>query len=208
MEESLGVLLITLGFWVAYCGVYGIPVWGTLVDIIKTPNNATKLIAEAKTRASISLADDGKTYVVENYAANPFVGKFSIGCGFDCHVKRNSGSPGIDYPMPVGTPLPAIWGGVVTNHANWGDSGNAVTIKRDNGDVYAYRHLSAFKVVSGTRVKPGTIVGLSGGAKGAPGAGNSTGPHLHFDYKVNGTKNVDPLKLLAGDRGRDGGGAF
>lgn len=210
-SQTLGVLLVTLGFWVAYCGVYGIPVWDTLVAVIKNPGGADKTLDLAKKRAGLALADDTAGYVAENWdgGSNPFVGR-KINRDFKTHVADGSGAPGIDFDMPVGTPLPAIWGGVVTNIANNGNAGNTIAVKRDNGDTYRYLHASKFNILNGTRVKPGAILGLSGGAKGAPGAGNSTGPHLHLDYMRAG-KFIDPMPVITGGpdaRNREGGGSF
>ncbi len=208
--QTVGVLLVTLGFWVAYCGVYGIPVWETLAAIIRDPKKSQTILDVAKKRAGLSLAkadDNLAEYVGENFERNPFVGR-KINRDFKTHVADGSGAPGIDFDMPVGTPLPAIWGGVVTNIANNGNAGNTIAIKRPNGDTYRYLHASQFKILNGTEVKPGQILGLSGGAKGAPGAGNSTGPHLHLDYMRAG-KFIDPFSVLsAGRTPREGGGTF
>ena len=52
-------------------------------------------------------------------------------------------------------------------------------------------HLSKWLVADGARVKARTPIAVSGGVKGAPGSGNSTGPHLHYEYEKDGRKR-DP----------------
>lgn len=108
---------------------------------------------------------------------NPFT-RFAVTCDWTCH--RNRGSlGGVDWAMPVGTALPAPSAGVVTFLANNGTAGHTATVRRADGSRTQYMHLSAFVGKSGRTVKQGEIIGKSGGAKGAPGAGSSTGPHLH-----------------------------
>lgn len=110
--------------------------------------------------------------------------------------------PGIDLAVPVGTPLVAAEGGVITvaGNADPGGYGNYVEIRSDNGVVMRYGHLSAVGVQVGQRVKPGDFVGKSGGEKGAPGSGNSEGAHLHFEVRI-GDHTVDPVPYLAGGAG-------
>jgi hypothetical protein len=93
---------------------------------------------------------------------------------------------GIDYKMPVGTPVLAAADGVVdtvTTQANAHRSmGTYIVIKHEGFYTY-YAHLSKSLVKVGQKVRQGQQIGLSGGAKGAPGSGSSTGPHLHFEIK-------------------------
>jgi murein DD-endopeptidase len=114
----------------------------------------------------------------------------------------NSGSlGGIDFGMAVGTRLPAAGGGVVTNIPYNGTGGHTVTIQHDNGYRTQYLHLSQFSVANGTRVGMGGLVGLSGGAAGAPGSGSSTGPHLHWHMIDPGGTRINPLTYLGSGGG-------
>lgn len=102
---------------------------------------------------------------------------------------------GIDYATPVGTPIQAMADGVVTkignDKAGWG---NYVLI--NHGAVSSrYAHLSHISVKQGQSVKRGQIIGKSGGLKGAAGAGNSTGPHLHTEV-LQGGKAVNPQSFF------------
>lgn len=96
---------------------------------------------------------------------------------------------GIDWATPVGTAIYASSGGVVTK-AGWGSGyGNVVYIKHPDGKETRYGHLSKCLVTPGQTVKQGQKIALSGNT------GRSTGPHLHFEIRINGAA-VNPLKYL------------
>ena len=101
-----------------------------------------------------------------------------------------NGHPGIDLVASIGTPIAASKGGVVIS-AGWnnGGYGNLVLIDHGGGIVTAYAHQSQILVSAGQFVSQGQIIGLVGST------GNSTGPHLHFEVRVNG-QAVDPLGYL------------
>lgn len=98
---------------------------------------------------------------------------------------------GVDWAAPTGTPIIAAGNGVVEK-AGWdrGGYGNQTIIKHANGYETSYNHQSAIAktVVAGTKVHQGQVIGWIGTT------GESTGPHLHYEVIVNGTK-VDPLKI-------------
>lgn len=123
----------------------------------------------------------------------------------------NGGHPGIDFSVPVGTPVHAAADGTVTVLGNNGDAGNQLILDHAESYQTVYDHLSEFRVKVGQSVKVGAVIGLSGGAAGAPGAGNSTGPHLHFEIRLNGSV-INPAPLLSGtsnisDTGKKTGGS-
>lgn len=91
------------------------------------------------------------------------------------------GHPGIDYRCPKGTPVYACDNGLVVAHSDWGTAGNTVIIYHNHGRT-RYLHLAGFVVVDGAIVARGDLIGYSGGVPGEPGAGLTTGPHLHLDY--------------------------
>lgn len=88
--------------------------------------------------------------------------------------------PATDLQVPVGTPVYAATNGLALRIDQSGGCGWGYQINGDDGSSYIYCHLSNPTMASGASVRAGDVLGYSGGAKGAPGAGNSTGAHLHF----------------------------
>ncbi len=89
---------------------------------------------------------------------------------------------GVDIANKCGTPVVAAAPGEVLK-ANYGwnnGGGNVITIKHQEEVVTYYGHLMTILVKAGDRVDYGEIIGLMGGQPGMPGAGISTGCHLHF----------------------------
>jgi murein DD-endopeptidase MepM/ murein hydrolase activator NlpD len=96
---------------------------------------------------------------------------------------------GIDIAVPTGTPVHASASGTVI-HSGWlGGYGNLVVIDHGNGLATAYAHNSVLIVTVGQAVSQGQTVSLSGST------GHSSGPHVHFEVRVNGAA-VDPLLYL------------
>jgi len=95
---------------------------------------------------------------------------------------------GVDYAAPVGTPVISVADGVVAESGFQGAYGNKVVIQHNAKQSTAYAHLSRISVRKGQTVKQGEIVGAVGST------GLSTGPHLHFEFRING-RHVDPLTL-------------
>ena len=94
---------------------------------------------------------------------------------------------GVDYGVPVGTPVWSVGDGHVI-YAGWGNGfGKLVEVAHPNGWVSQYAHLSRIMVRSGQRLRQRDVVGLVGMT------GLSTGPHLHYGLKKNG-RYVNVLK--------------
>ena len=97
---------------------------------------------------------------------------------------------GIDIAAPMGANIVASNSGtVVTSSFNVGGYGNYVIIDHGGGYMTVYGHLSRRSVGVGQKVSRGQVVGLCGST------GRSTGPHLHFEIRVNG-KAQNPLNYL------------
>ena len=93
---------------------------------------------------------------------------------------------GVDLAAPQGTPVQATADGVVTS-AGWrGGYGILISLGHGSGVQTRYAHLSAIAVQPGTRVRAGQVIGYVGST------GNSTGPHLHYEVRVNG-RAINPL---------------
>jgi murein DD-endopeptidase MepM/ murein hydrolase activator NlpD len=108
---------------------------------------------------------------------------------------------GIDYAMPVGSPVLAAADGVVdqvTTQPNSSRSFGLYVVIKHEGFYTYYAHLSRAIVKAGQKVSQGDLIAYSGGKKGAAGAGSSTGPHLHFEVrKDKGSKqSVDPKSIF------------
>jgi murein DD-endopeptidase MepM/ murein hydrolase activator NlpD len=98
---------------------------------------------------------------------------------------------GTDYAAPMGTPVRAIGDGVVVNAGWMGGYGRVIDIRHANGFVSRYGHLSGFAghLHSGQHVKMGQTIGYVGMT------GWATGPHLHFEIRVNGVARDPKLAL-------------
>lgn len=100
---------------------------------------------------------------------------------------------GVDIPAAVGTKVGAAAAGTIIEVGNDpGGYGNFVIIDHGRGTTTRYAHLLSISKRSG-RVEAGETFALSGGARGAPGSGNSRGAHVHYEVLRNG-KQVNPAK--------------
>lgn len=124
---------------------------------------------------------------------NPLpAGKFRSGFGARRHpilgyVRMHTG---VDWSAAIGTPIIAAGNGVVEK-AGWaGGYGKQIIIRHANGYETSYNHQSAFAkgIAPGVRVRQGQTIGFLGQT------GLATGPHLHYELIVNGTK-VDPMRV-------------
>jgi murein DD-endopeptidase MepM/ murein hydrolase activator NlpD len=95
---------------------------------------------------------------------------------------------GVDYGAPSGTPVRSIGDGVVAFAGRQNGYGNVVEIKHSHERSTLYAHLSRIDVQQGQRVEQGASVGAVGAT------GWATGPHLHFEFKLNGMQQ-DPLVI-------------
>ncbi len=97
--------------------------------------------------------------------------------------------PGIDIGVGMGTPIHAAASGRVITASYSGGYGNLVVVDHGNGLATAYAHQSSMAVTPGQQVSQGQVIGYVGST------GFSTGPHLHFEVRVNGSP-VDPMGYL------------
>lgn len=119
----------------------------------------------------------------------PQWGQITSGFGFRPRFGRMH--KGVDISMAVGdTVSPPLPGVVDRVGYEAGGYGNYIVVKHQNGLETRYAHLSVTLVGPGANVGPGTPMALSGNT------GNSTGPHLHFETRINGTA-IDPQEIFS-----------
>lgn len=100
---------------------------------------------------------------------------------------------GVDYAAPIGTPVKASGDGKVEFAGSRGGHGNVVILDHGAGITTVYGHLSRFAAIHiGTRVTQGQIIGYVGRT------GLATGPHLHYEYRINGVYK-DPRSVSLPD---------
>ena len=113
----------------------------------------------------------------------------SYGVRSDPFLGRPALHGGVDFRDDVGAPIRATGGGEVTA-AGWsGGYGNMVEIDHGNGVTTRYAHMQSVAVTEGQRIDAGAIVGRLGST------GRSTGPHLHYETRIDG-ETVDPARFL------------
>ncbi|MDT1061577.1 DUF5930 domain-containing protein [Paracoccus sp. CPCC 101403] len=99
------------------------------------------------------------------------------------------GHEGIDMAAPIGTSVFATGDGTIT-YAGWQRGyGNLIKIQHELGTETRYGHLSKIKVKVGQKVSRGSLIGAMGNT------GRSTGPHLHYEVRVNGNA-VNPMTFI------------
>jgi murein DD-endopeptidase MepM/ murein hydrolase activator NlpD len=96
---------------------------------------------------------------------------------------------GVDIPGPSGTPIYATADGIVSHAGRAGGYGNLIEVNHGKGIATRYGHLSRIVVADNTRVVRGQLIGLMGST------GRSTGPHLHYEVRIDGHA-VNPLPFL------------
>lgn len=149
-------------------------------------------ISESEARANEVMVSLGK---VNNYRiavsklplAMPVKSAFRFTSGYGQRWGR--AHQGIDMAGPVGTPIYATGDGVVT-YAGWQRGyGNLIKIQHALGTETRYGHLSKIRVKTGQKVSRNSLIGDMGNT------GRSTGPHLHYEVRVDG-KAVNPMSFI------------
>ncbi len=146
---------------------------------LTSPQNKVVLVGTKNSTASTGKYawPTKNVYITSSYGGRTLNGKY------DFHY-------GIDLRASVGTAIYASDGGKVIYTGRMGSYGILVKIEHDNGDVTYYAHLSSYSVKVGQRVYKGQQIAKSGST------GNVTGPHLHFEIRING-KHTNPASLLS-----------
>jgi murein DD-endopeptidase MepM/ murein hydrolase activator NlpD len=113
----------------------------------------------------------------------------SFGNRLDPFLGRLALHAGIDFRAPTGTRIVATAPGTVMTAGKNGGYGNMVEIDHGNGITTRYAHLSTILVNVGDKITTGEAIARSGST------GRSTGPHLHYEVRLNG-EAVDPMRFL------------
>ena len=121
-------------------------------------------------------------------ATLPVTGTISSRYGVSSKI-RVSTHTGLDIATTTGTPIKVVADGTITFAAYSGSYGYLVKVDHGNGVETWYGHTSKMLVKEGQAVKAGNTIALVGST------GNSTGPHLHFEVRING-EHVNPQKYL------------
>lgn len=121
-------------------------------------------------------------------AITPVAGRISSRYGSNSSVRDHT-HKGVDIAATTGTPIKAVASGTITISGTTGGYGKLVVINHGNGVETYYGHCSKLYKSVGTWVEAGDVIAAVGST------GNSTGPHLHYEIRVNG-KYVNPQKYL------------
>jgi murein DD-endopeptidase MepM/ murein hydrolase activator NlpD len=125
--------------------------------------------------------------------ALPTIGSYRLTSRFGSRIHPVRGTldfhTGLDFAVPHSSPVYAATNGVVTSTGWGGGYGNLIKIQHADNVQTWYAHLSTIAVQTNQQVKAGAQIGAVGST------GNSTGPHLHFEVRVNGTPR-DPEPWL------------
>jgi murein DD-endopeptidase MepM/ murein hydrolase activator NlpD len=113
----------------------------------------------------------------------------SYGWRSDPFTGENAFHEGLDFPGPAGTPIYAAADGIVTTAEDSAGYGKLVKIEHGSGLETRYGHNSNLMVKAGERVAKGQLIAEMGST------GRSTGPHLHYEIRLNGNA-LDPRQYL------------
>ncbi len=143
------------------------------------------------------LAEDGKYYdaagngLAQGFLRYPTARTYRVSSRFNPRrlnpvTYRIAPHRGVDFAMPIGTPVLSVGDGEVIKVVKGGSGGNYVSIRHGRQYMTRYMHLSRILVTTGQKIKKGQRIALSGNT------GRSTGPHLHFEIWINKLA-VNPL---------------
>jgi murein DD-endopeptidase MepM/ murein hydrolase activator NlpD len=139
----------------------------------------------------LSTGESALDQTLGSIAIEPVTGAETSSYGYrrDPFTNRRKMHKGVDYRAPRGTPVVAAGPGVVEFARRKSGYGRVVMIDHGHGVQTRYAHLQSIEVDSGDRVSPGTLIGTVGST------GRATGPHLHFELRIDG-EAYDPLQVL------------
>lgn len=147
-------------------------------------------IARKQRELEAQLAAQNQTIVSESGYMWPLSGRYTLSSLYGGRIHPITGRPnnhgGIDIPAPRGTNILAAKSGIVVTSGYNSSYGNYVVVSHGGGASTLYAHMSSRAVAVGDSVSQGQVVGYVGTT------GSSTGNHLHFEIRVNGSR-TDPI---------------
>lgn len=148
----------------------------------KTPITVAKTEKVEKSTGSVntSLTTSKGNANIGISLIRPISGTITSRFGVSSNIRKSSHT-GLDIAASTGTPIKAAASGTVTFSGRKGSYGNMVVVTHGNGVQTYYGHCNELYVSAGTKVSQGQIIASVGST------GNSTGPHLHLEVRVNGT---------------------
>ena len=168
------------------------PSTGLLLSIPqRTSEVSARLARRAVPGLAVSAVEYARSPVVRAGWVVPVVGRLTSTFGWRIHpiTHERKFHEGLDLAAPLGTPVYAMADGVVLYAGPARGFGNEVVLSHAGGVTTVYGHMSRIVVTSGP-VRAGQVIALVGSE------GDSTGPHLHVEVRVDDTP-VDPLAWLA-----------
>jgi len=161
--------------------------FGVLQELLQGIESRLRLVSSDVDRRNILAASTPSIWPTQGWLTSRTGGRTDPFTGeVDYH-------PGLDISADKGSPVYATADGTITQAAYSGAYGNLVVIDHKFGIETRYGHLSAFRVARGQTVKRGELIGLVGAT------GRATGPHLHYEVRVN-DRILNPLSFLLNSR--------
>ncbi len=168
-----------------------------------SPDSRAFVRAATEAQSAIAGAENLRLIATHVPFASPLTGPIEVTSPFGPRIDPFLGRPalhtGIDLREDYGAPVRATAAGIVAFAGSDGGYGNMVEIDHGNGLRTRYAHLSSVSVRQGQKVEIGSVLGHIGET------GRATGPHLHYETRIDG-EPVDPVRFLrAGARLRMAG---
>ncbi|MBP1918130.1 murein hydrolase activator EnvC family protein [Youngiibacter multivorans] len=150
-----------------------------------------KLIRESSSSSNAPASNNNAAQAPSAEYIKPVSGRISSPYGWRIHpiLGYSKFHTGVDFAAASGTAVKAVKGGVVILAKYNSSYGNYIIIDHGNGVSSLYAHLKGFNTSLGSRVSQGQTIGFVGST------GMSTGPHLHFEIRVNG-EHVNPANYI------------
>ncbi|HZZ61045.1 MAG TPA: peptidoglycan DD-metalloendopeptidase family protein [Roseiarcus sp.] len=166
---------------------------GPFIPVDADPKAPAFERAAARAARDVSFAENLSALMPSVPLMKPLAGEASVSSPFgyriDPFLGRPALHPGVDLLQPYGADIFATAAGRVTHAGPMGGYGDAVEIDHGHGLSTRYGHLSEILVAEGQRVALGDPIGRLGST------GRSTGPHLHYEVRVDG-EPVDPERFI------------